>query len=103
MRETTEPSETARVGKRGALVIPSRLRRRFGLQEGDLLVAEAHVDGILLRPAVTLPIEIYSVERKAEFLLGNAVDVEDLEAARREVRALGLDPDAVQKGLRRER
>ena len=63
------PTEASKVGKRGAVVIPARLRKRFGLREGMLVIAEAREDGILLRPAVALPLEAYSPERVAEFLL----------------------------------
>lgn len=87
--------ETTKVGKRGTIVIPARLRRRYGFDEGSMIVAESREDGILLRPAVTLPVEIYGPERKAEFLLENAVDAEDYAQAREEVRKLGLDPDAI--------
>jgi AbrB family looped-hinge helix DNA binding protein len=87
--------ERTRVGKRGTIVIPARLRRRYGLEEGTLIVAEGREEGILLRPAVALPVEIYTPERIAEFLLNNAVDAEDYESAREEVRKLGLDPDAI--------
>ena len=38
---------------------------------------------------------MYDDGRIAEFLLSNAVDAADYEKAREEVRALGLDPDAV--------
>ena len=38
---------------------------------------------------------MYSAERKAEFLLSNAIDAEDYERAVTEVRALGLDPDEI--------
>ncbi len=88
-------AETSRVGKRGAVVIPSALRRRFGIEEGSLVLAEERPDGILIRPAVALPLESYTPERRAEFLLSNAVDAEDYAAAIREVRALGLDPDKI--------
>jgi len=37
-------------------------------------------------------VEIYSPERKAEFLLSNAVDWDDYQAAIAEVKKLGLDP-----------
>lgn len=53
------------------------------------------MDGILIRPAVALPLETYTLERRAEFLLSNAVDAEDYAVAVREVRALRLDPDKV--------
>jgi len=48
-------------------VISSCLRRRFGIEEGPLLIAEGREEGILLRPALAVPLESYSPERKAEF------------------------------------
>jgi AbrB family looped-hinge helix DNA binding protein len=87
--------ETSKVGKRGAVVIPAALRRRLGLTEGSLVIAEEREGGVLIRPAVALPVEIYSRERKAELLLTNALAGEDYQRAREEVRRLGLDPDAV--------
>lgn len=87
--------ESSRVGKRGTLVIPARLRRKFGIEEGSEVIAEETPDGILIRPAVTIPVEVYSPERKAELLLSNAVDTADYEEAVAEVRKLGLDPDHI--------
>jgi len=85
-------SETTKVGKRGTVVIPAAIRRKCGLEEGSLVVAEAREEGVLLRPAVTLPVERYSPERKAEFLLNNAVTPEDYAWAVKEVRKLGVTP-----------
>ncbi|MBM3268628.1 MAG: AbrB/MazE/SpoVT family DNA-binding domain-containing protein [Candidatus Sericytochromatia bacterium] len=87
--------EISKVGKRGTVVIPAGLRKRFGLEEGTLVVAEEREDGVLLRPAVALPIERYSSERRAELLLSNAVDAGDYARAREEVQKLGIDPDKV--------
>jgi len=87
--------ETTKVGKRGTLVIPASLRRRFNLGEGSLVIAEEREDGVLIRPAVAVPVEVYSPERIAEFLLSNAVDSEDYAKAEEEVRRLGLDPEDV--------
>ena len=84
--------ESTRIGKRGTLVIPAKLRRRFGIEEGSEVIAEETPQGILIRPAVTVPLELYSDERKAEFLLSNAVDAEDYERAAAEVRKMGLNP-----------
>jgi len=47
------------------VVIPAALRRRFGIEEGSLVVAEATEEGILIRPAVAMPVEIYTPRRKA--------------------------------------
>lgn len=86
---------TGRMGKRGTVVIPAALRRQYGLDEGSLVVAEPREDGILLRPAMAIPVEIYSPERKAEFLLSNALDDADYEQTVAEVRRMGLDPDVI--------
>ena len=86
---------TSRVGKRGTIVVPSPLRRRFGIEQGSLVIAEERADGILIRPAVAVPLEVYAPERKAQFLLSNAVDAKDYRAARRAVRRMGLDPDGI--------
>lgn len=88
-------AETVTVGKRGIIVIPAALRKRFGLHEGDLLITEDHGDGILIIPAVAVPVETYSKERKSEFILSNAMDEEDYQEAREEVRKLGIDPDSI--------
>lgn len=87
--------EAAKVGKRGAIVVPARLRKRYGIEEGTMVTAEAREDGILIRPAVILPIERYTPERKAEFFLNNAIDERDYQRARKEVRKMGLDPDKI--------
>jgi len=90
------PAETSKVGKRGAIVVPARLRRRFGIEEGSFVIAEAREDGILIRPAVVHAVEIYTPERKAEFILSSATDDEDYQAARETVRGMGLDPDRIE-------
>ena len=86
---------TSRVGKRGTIVIPAALRRRFGIEEGSLVIAEDREEGILIRPAVAVPLESYTPERRAEFLLSNAVDAGDYARAQEEVRKMGLDPASI--------
>jgi AbrB family looped-hinge helix DNA binding protein len=93
MRKTR--SETTKVGKRGVLTIPATLRKRFGFEDGSLVIAEEREDGILLRPAVATPVEAYNDERIGEFLLSNAIDADDYQDARREVISMGLNPDDI--------
>lgn len=88
-------AEVSRIGKRGTVVIPSGLRKRLGLSDGSLVMAEERDGGILLRPAAVVPLETYSIERKAELLLSNAVDAADYRAMVREVKAMGLDPATI--------
>ncbi len=87
--------ETTKIGKRGTIVIPAGLRRKYGFEEGSLVIAEAREEGVLLRPAVTLPLERYTPERKAEFLLNNAVTPEDYAWALEEIKKLGIDPKTI--------
>jgi bifunctional DNA-binding transcriptional regulator/antitoxin component of YhaV-PrlF toxin-antitoxin module len=56
-----------RVGRRGAVTLLAKLREALDIKTGDHLIAEATLEGLLLRPAVTLPIEIYSDKRIREF------------------------------------
>lgn len=91
-------TEKSRIGKRGTLVIPAKLRQMYGLEEGVEVLAEETADGILIRPAVTVPLELYGRERKAQFLLTNAVDEGDYSEAVEQVRKLGLDPSTIPHG-----
>ena len=88
-------TEVVTVGKRGTIVIPVSLRKRFGVHEGDLLLTEDHGDGILIIPAAAVPVDRYSPEKKAAFLLSNATDKNDYEKVCEEVRKLGIDPDTI--------
>ncbi len=58
---------TVIVNSRGVVTLPARLRKSLGIKADDHLIAEATPDGLLLRPAITLPVEIYTAERIAEF------------------------------------
>lgn len=86
---------TGKVGRRGTVVLPAALRRRFGIEEGSLVIAEEREDGILFRPAVTVPVEVYSNRRRSEFLLSNAVDADDYARAVEETRKMGIDPSTI--------
>lgn len=55
------------VTSRGVVSLPAKLRRAAGIKPDDQLIAETTPDGILLRPAVTLAVEIYSDDRIREF------------------------------------
>lgn len=58
---------TLTITDRGVVTLPAKLRLAVGLKPNDQVIAEATPEGLLLRPAVTLPIEMYSRERLREF------------------------------------
>ena len=58
---------TLTLTNRGVLTLPAKLRQTLGLKADDQLIAETVPEGLLLRPAVTLPVEIYTPEREREF------------------------------------
>jgi AbrB family looped-hinge helix DNA binding protein len=77
-------SETSKVGKRGTLVIPAKLRGRFGLEEGSLVIAEETPEGILLRPAIAVPTTLLNQEQVEDLLLegitsGEATDMTEAD------------------------
>jgi len=89
------PVDITKIGKRGTVVIPATLRKKYGFEEGSQLIVEALPDGVFLRPVVTLPVEIYTPERKAEFVLNNAITPEEYVLAVKKVRNMGLDPETI--------
>ena len=91
----SEHVATAKVGRRGTVVLPARLRRKYALEEGSLVIVEERPEGLMLRPAAAYPIEMYTPARVAEFLLNNAVNEGDYTRAIKEVRRLGVDPKSV--------
>jgi AbrB family looped-hinge helix DNA binding protein len=58
---------TIQINSRGNLTLPKPLRKKLGLDKGGVVMAESSDQGILLKPAVSFPIEIYSDLRVAEF------------------------------------
>jgi AbrB family looped-hinge helix DNA binding protein len=58
---------TVTITSRGVVTLPAKLRQALGLKADDQLIAEITPEGLLLRPAVTLPVEVYTPEREREF------------------------------------
>ena len=77
---------TVTLTSRGVVTLPAKLRQALGLRADDQLIAETTPEGLLLRPAVTLPVEVYSAEREREFDEGEA-DLAEVLARRPRVRS----------------
>ena len=58
---------TVTINSRGVVTLPAKLRQALGLKADDQLIAETTPEGLLLRPSVTLPLEVYTPEREREF------------------------------------
>jgi AbrB family looped-hinge helix DNA binding protein len=52
------------VGRRGAIVLPSSVRKRYGLNDGSLFISEERDDGVLIRPATATPIGLEELRGK---------------------------------------
>lgn len=63
---------TVTLNDRGVVTLPAKLRRALGLKANDQLIAQTTPEGLLLQPAVTLAVEMYSPEREREFDLAEA-------------------------------
>ncbi|MCC6680834.1 MAG: AbrB/MazE/SpoVT family DNA-binding domain-containing protein [Phycisphaeraceae bacterium] len=55
------------LNERGGITIPARMREALGLKANDELVIEDTEQGLLIRPAFSVPIELYTEKRIAEF------------------------------------
>jgi len=75
---------TLTLTNRGVVTLPAKLRRALGLKPDDQLIAETTPEGLLLRPAVTLPVELYSEKRIREF---DEADVELAKVLKRRSRS----------------
>ena len=64
---------TLMINSREVVTLQAKLRQAMGLKAGDQLIAETTPQGLLVRPAVTLPLELYTPERLQEF---DAAEVE---------------------------
>jgi AbrB family looped-hinge helix DNA binding protein len=58
---------TIQINERGSMTLPKGIRHALGLDHGGSVMAEETNGGILLRPAVSYPIEMYSDDRVREF------------------------------------
>ena len=74
---------TVTVTRRGVVTLPAKLREALGIKADDQLIAETTPEGLLLRPAVTLPIEIYTEKRIREFDAAEAALAQALERGRK--------------------
>jgi antitoxin PrlF len=55
------------INERGVITIPARMRKAFGLKANDELIIENTEQGLWIRPAFSVPIEVYTEERIREF------------------------------------
>ncbi len=87
--------ETIKMGKRGTVVIPAKMRKEFGLTDGSLLITEIKQGEISLRPATPYTGEIWTPERTAYFMLINSMTKEEWDDMVPDVIAMGLDPQKI--------
>ena len=57
----------ATINERGVITIPAAIRQAFGLKANDEVIIEQTEQGILLRPSISVPLEIYTEKRIDEF------------------------------------
>lgn len=89
---------TIKMGKRGTIVLPVKLRKQFGLGDGSLLVTEARDGEIRIRPAFVYEPEVWSPEETAYFILINSMTKEEWDRNLPDVLQMGVDPTQI-KGL----
>jgi antitoxin PrlF len=56
------------VSARGQLTLPSEIRKKYGIDEGSILVAEDRDGEIVLKPAAVLEVEFYSDQQISDWI-----------------------------------
>jgi antitoxin PrlF len=79
--------QTLVVSNRGQVTLPVSLRKRLGIEPGDVLIVDDRGGELVLKPAAVLEIEHYSDEQIAEWDRDDALS--DTERARIEARLAG--------------
>ena len=84
MSKSTTATRSGHVGRRGAIVLPSEVRRRYGFNDGSLFISEEREDGVLIRPATAIPTALEEVRIKIREGLdqldqGKGIPGEDVE------------------------
>jgi AbrB family looped-hinge helix DNA binding protein len=87
---------TIKMGKRGTLVLPAKLRKQFGLEDGSLLTTEVKDGEIRIRPAYVYEPEVWSDETTAYFILINSMTKEEWDENLPGVLAMGVDPTKIE-------
>ena len=64
-------TRVVRIIGHGTLALPNGVRQPVGIPASGQMVVEKSDGGLLLRPRVTVPVEIYSAKRLAEFERNN--------------------------------
>jgi len=66
MSKLSTTTRSGHVGRRGAIVLPSEVRRRYGFNDGSLFISEEREDGVLIRPATAIPTALEEVRLKIQ-------------------------------------
>lgn len=67
------------INERGTITLPLDLIKKYGLEVGGQIVIEESEAGLILRPNITFPVEIYSDERVKEFQQQNEDELKDFK------------------------
>jgi AbrB family looped-hinge helix DNA binding protein len=92
----TVKATTIKMGKRGTVVLPAKLRKQFGLEDGSLLVTEVKDGEIRLRPVFVYEPEVWPPEEMAYFILINSLTKEEYDRNLPYVLQLGVDPTKIE-------
>ena len=67
------------INEQGTITLPQDLIKKYGLEVGIQIVIEESEAGLILRPNIMFPVEIYSDERVEEFRQQNEKELENFK------------------------
>jgi AbrB family looped-hinge helix DNA binding protein len=93
-----QPVKLVRVQEKGQVTLPAEVRRKLGLNKGDLVAVIETEDGVLISPQRAVALK--ALDRIGEALRAQGASLDELMQSGREIRGeivrekYGLDPDA---------
>lgn len=60
------------MSSRGQITLPSEIRKKYGMDEGSILVAEDRNGEIILKPAAVFEVEYYTDEQVQELIAADS-------------------------------
>lgn len=72
-------SEKIILNARGTVTLPSKLRQKLGLHQGDVLEVEEKDGLLILKPTTSYPVRWYSDQEVAAWTVADQMSPEDLK------------------------
>lgn len=76
------PSCVVQISERGQITLPMEIRKKLVIKAGDSLMVSIRDGGVVLEPALVMPVEHYTDERIQEFEQATDMTTQEITQAK---------------------